>query len=55
MICCHPLDVQNDLVSANETEAGDTDLIVHEEVPSTIDRVIEKFSRIWKNSSRLTM
>jgi hypothetical protein len=29
-------------VSANETEAGDTDLIVHEEVPSTIDKSYRK-------------
>ena len=34
-------DVQ-DLVLVKETEAGDTDLNVHEEVPSVLDEVLEE-------------
>jgi hypothetical protein len=32
-----PLDVQKDLISVDEMESGDADLIMHEEVPSTPD------------------
>jgi hypothetical protein len=38
--CCLPLDVE-DKASADEIESGDTDVIVHEEVRSTRDEVLE--------------
>jgi hypothetical protein len=34
---------QKDLASVHEMESGDADLIVHEEVPSTPDEVLEEF------------
>jgi hypothetical protein len=37
-----PLDVQEDLASVDEMESGDADLIMHEEVPSTPDEVLEE-------------
>ena len=40
MIFCLQPNVQ-DLALVNENEAGDTDLNVHEEVPSTLDEVLE--------------
>jgi hypothetical protein len=39
--CCLPLDVEKDTASADEIESDDTDLIVHEEVPSNLDEVLE--------------
>jgi hypothetical protein len=39
--CCLPLDVQKDTASADEIESDDTDLIVHEEIPSTPAKVLE--------------
>jgi hypothetical protein len=39
--CCLPLDVEKDTASADEVESDDTDLISHEEVPSTPDEVLE--------------
>jgi hypothetical protein len=36
------LDVQKDLASVNEMESGDADLIIHEELPSTPDEVLEE-------------
>jgi hypothetical protein len=41
MTCCLPLDVQ-DLMSVNEIESDDTDLTVHEEMPSTLYEVLEE-------------
>jgi hypothetical protein len=38
--CCLPLDVE-DKASAGKTESDDTDVTVHEEVPSTPDEVLE--------------
>jgi len=38
--CCLPLDVE-DKASADELESDDTDVTVHEEVPSTPDEVLE--------------
>jgi hypothetical protein len=35
------LDVEKDTASVDETESDDTELIVHEEVPSTSDEVLE--------------
>jgi hypothetical protein len=37
-----PLDVQKDLALVDEMESGDADLIIHEEVPSTPDEVLEE-------------
>jgi hypothetical protein len=42
VIFCLPLDVQKDLALVNEIEAGDTDLIVHEKVPSALDEVLKE-------------
>jgi hypothetical protein len=39
--CCLPLDVEKDTASADEIESYDTDLIAHEEVPSTPNEVLE--------------
>jgi hypothetical protein len=39
--CSLPLDVEKDTASAGEFESDDTDLIVHEEVPSTPNEVLE--------------
>jgi hypothetical protein len=39
--CSLPLDVEKDTASAGEIESDDTDFIVHEEVPSTPDEVLE--------------
>jgi hypothetical protein len=36
-----PLDVKNDTAPVDEIASDDTDLIVHEEVPSTPDEVLE--------------
>jgi hypothetical protein len=41
VIFCLSPDVQ-DLELVKETEAGDTDLTVHEEVSSALDEVLEK-------------
>lgn len=40
MIFCLQPNVQ-DLALVNENEAGDTDLNVHEEVPSALDEILE--------------
>jgi hypothetical protein len=42
MTCCLPLDFLKDWGSADETESDDTDRILHEEVPSTLNKVLEQ-------------
>jgi hypothetical protein len=42
VIRCLPLDVQKNVASVDEMESGDADLIIHEEVPSTPDEVLEE-------------
>jgi hypothetical protein len=39
--CCLPLDVGKDTATADESESDDTNLIVHEEIPSTLAEVLE--------------
>jgi hypothetical protein len=42
VICSLPLDVQKDLASVDEMGSGDSDLIIHEEVPSNPDEVLKE-------------
>jgi hypothetical protein len=43
LICSFPLDVQEELARLDETESGGAHLTVYEEVPFTLDEVLENF------------
>jgi len=42
MTCCLPSDVLKDVVPVDEIKSDDTGLTVHEEVPFTLNKVLEQ-------------